>query len=300
MFPFTLRQIEIFVAVAQTGTFAGAAQRLHMSVSALSSAMNELERAVAEELLIRRKARGVELTAAGRRFLPHAQDLLSQAHILVASPDEETLSGQLELGCYTPIASALIPEIITRLTARFPQLQVNFTATDQHQLVDKLVSGESDIALMYQQFWPAELTSRPVSARRPYVLVHAGHRWAEAGVVSVQELAKEELIMMDVHPSREHTLGIFEGSGLRPTIRWVSQDFELTRAMVGRGMGVAVLLQRHASEVTMDGHRVSRVEVEPAPRPVAVHAVWRKRHRLPHQLRALIQVMQDSPDGLGT
>lgn len=299
MFPFTLRQIEIFVTVAQSGTFAAAGDRLHLSVSALSSAMNELERAVAEELLIRRKARGVELTAAGRRFLPHAQDLLSQAQVLVSSHDQESMSGQLELGCYTPIASALIPEIITRLTERFPQLEVNFTATNQHQLVEKLVSGESDIALMYQQFWPAELTSRQVSARRPYVLVQAEHRWATTGTVTVQQLAAEELIMMDVHPSREHTLGIFEGSGLRPDIRWVSQDFELTRAMVGRGMGVAVLLQRHASDVTMDGHRVSRVEVVPAPRPVAVHAVWRKRHRLPHQLRALIDLMQDS-HGLGT
>ncbi|MFC0582620.1 LysR substrate-binding domain-containing protein [Micrococcoides hystricis] len=299
MFTFTLRQIEIFVTVAQAGTFAAAAQRLHMSVSALTAATTELEKAVGEELLIRRKARGVELTAAGRRFLPHAQDLLSQAEILSGAGDEEPISGQLVLGCYTPIASALIPEVITRLTQQYPQLSVNFTATDQHRLVDMLVSGEADIALMYQQFWPIELTSRPVSARRPYVLVPADHPWAARGTVTVQELSGENLIMMDVHPSRVHTLALFEGMNLPPKIRWVSQDFELTRALVGRGMGVAVLLQRHASDTTMDGHNVARVEVTPAPAPVAVHAVWRKRNRLPHQLQALIDVMKDA-QGLGT
>src|SRR3954453_5152146 len=76
---FTLRQLEYFVTVADQGTMAGAAQHHHISQSAVSLAITELERALGVQLLVRRRARGVELTGAGREVLPEVRRLLAHA-----------------------------------------------------------------------------------------------------------------------------------------------------------------------------------------------------------------------------
>jgi DNA-binding transcriptional LysR family regulator len=69
---FTLRQLEYFVTVADEGTMAGAANRHQISQSAISLAISDLERALAVQLFIRRKARGVTLSAAARQVLPES------------------------------------------------------------------------------------------------------------------------------------------------------------------------------------------------------------------------------------
>ena len=76
---FTMNQLAAFVAVAEAGTLSGAAERLHVSASALSAAVTELERALQTQLLHRRKAKGVTLTPAGELVLPRARHLLYQA-----------------------------------------------------------------------------------------------------------------------------------------------------------------------------------------------------------------------------
>ena len=73
---FTMNQLAAFVAVAEAGTISGAAERLHVSPSALSAAVTELERALQTQLLHRRKAKGVSLSPAGEVVLPRARHLL--------------------------------------------------------------------------------------------------------------------------------------------------------------------------------------------------------------------------------
>ncbi|MFC6694820.1 LysR family transcriptional regulator [Nocardioides daphniae] len=76
---FTMNQLAAFVAVAEAGTISGAAERLHISPSALSASVTELERHLQTQLLHRRKAKGVSLTASGELVLPRARYLLHQA-----------------------------------------------------------------------------------------------------------------------------------------------------------------------------------------------------------------------------
>jgi len=76
---YTLRQLEYFVAVAETGTVTAAAAKVHLSQSAMSTALADLERLLAVQLVLRHHARGITLTAAGSRLLVEARQLLRQA-----------------------------------------------------------------------------------------------------------------------------------------------------------------------------------------------------------------------------
>ena len=106
---FTLRQLECFVAVADHGTIARAAEALHASPSAIGAAVEELERHLGQRLTVRRRAHGVSLTTAGRTLLPQARGLLSSARDLAPARGGR-LSGRLTVGCYQTLAASLLPK----------------------------------------------------------------------------------------------------------------------------------------------------------------------------------------------
>ncbi len=74
-----MRQLAAFVAVAETGTISAAAERLHLSPSALSAALTELERALKVQLCVRRRSFGIQLTRTGESVLVRARALLQEA-----------------------------------------------------------------------------------------------------------------------------------------------------------------------------------------------------------------------------
>ena len=107
---YSLRQLAYFVAVAETGTLAGASSTLHVSASALSLALDELDRALGAQLTVRRRAQGVRLTPAGRETLRRARRLLREAGELAdaAGGDPGDVAGTVQVGCYTTLAPSLL------------------------------------------------------------------------------------------------------------------------------------------------------------------------------------------------
>ena len=99
---FTLRQLTYLVAAADHGTLSAAGQHLHVSSSALSDALTELERTLGAKLTIRRRAHGITLTTAGVRIVEQARPLLTAARELAASLQavEGELVGPITIGCY--------------------------------------------------------------------------------------------------------------------------------------------------------------------------------------------------------
>lgn len=111
---FTFRQLELFAALPEHTTLGSAAQQLHISESALSHAISELETALGEQLCIRKKARGMHLTPTGRHFAKRAAELLKDASALADGLGElrGELKGPVSLGCYTGLASNVLPAVL--------------------------------------------------------------------------------------------------------------------------------------------------------------------------------------------
>src|SRR5438093_135997 len=101
----SLRQLEYFTVAVEAGTMSAAARRLHVSQSAVSVAISELERHVGVQLVLRHKAKGLTLTDAGRRLVPQARALLTGADELRTGVRElgQNLAGRLVIGCFTTI-----------------------------------------------------------------------------------------------------------------------------------------------------------------------------------------------------
>lgn len=130
----------------------GAAARVHLSQSAMSAALADLERALDVQLLLRHHARGVTRTAAGeqllaasRRLLAQADELKSEAHGLGYG-----LAGTLPIGCFGVLAPYALPELIATCADRYPQLRLATHEVDLDALAEGVLSGRFELGLGYE------------------------------------------------------------------------------------------------------------------------------------------------------
>lgn len=270
--PFTLRQLEYFDAVASGGSIAAASERCHVSASALALALDELEDRLATQLIVRRKGKGVALTAAGTRLLAHARRILSDAESLAADASQAatSLTGRFGIGCYATLAPFFLPGIMGEFQATRPLLDLEIVEGAAPELHELLLQGRLDTALLYSIDVSPQLVFEPVREYRPYVMVSEDHRLADRGAVRLAELADDPLILLNVHPSRLNTEHIFAALGLTPRVAHLTSSFELVRCLAGRGLGYAVLFQRPASPLTYDGRKLITLDIDEDAPPAVV------------------------------
>ena len=263
MLHFTLRQLEYFVAIAESDTLAAAAERLLVSQSTLSQSLSELESAVGSQLCIRRRSRGVTLTPSGRETLVRARDVLQRASDIqwnVGGTGE--LRGPLAVGCYISLAPRIIPALLGSFGAQHPHVEVAFSERTQDALQDELLEGVIDVALLFDMELRPGLTGRQLATFRPHVIVNADHPLAARGHVRLRDLADEPMVLLDSPPSAQNTRATYRSLGIEPRVAYEARSFETARSLVGGGFGYAFLVQRPADSLTYDGGRVARLEID--------------------------------------
>lgn len=292
---FSLRQLQYFVAVAEAGTLSAASQRLHVSQPGLSQAVTDLERALNAQLTVRRKAHGVTLTPTGAEVLRLARALLRQAEDLEnAASGSGALGGVLSLGCYVTLAPTALPPLLKGFSTAHPGVSVDFVEGTQDVLQQRLLRGELDLAILYDMEVLPGIEHRTLHTTRPHILLPADHPLADRPSVSLAELTDEPMVLLDAPPSSHNTLAIFDSLGLTPRVTYRPTTFELTRALVGRGMGYAVLVQRPAGDRTYDGHRVVIKEIAEPVADARVLLAWPKAARLNRRALAFLEFCTDA------
>lgn len=290
----TLRQLEYFVCVAELGTVTAAAEQIHLSQSAMSTAIADLERLLGVQLFVRH-ARGLALTRDGELILREARRLLRDAEDLQHSAANLSgdLSGSVYVGCYPTIAPLLLPRVIAEFTTRHPQVSINFREGYQDELLRRLGRGECDLAVTYNYRLDRDLaesgfTTTHLASVPPYVLLNADHDLADQATVSLAKLAEEPMILLDVPPSSQYFISLFESIGLEPNIRFRTSNYELVRGLVARGMGFSILNQRPAVTKSYEGIDYVTVGLDERHRPLEVVAVTPDDQRLSERVSVFI------------
>ncbi|MFJ6303675.1 LysR substrate-binding domain-containing protein [Pseudarthrobacter oxydans] len=287
---YTLRQLEIFIAVAERGSMSAAADALLVSQSAVAGAINALERAFGAQLTIRRKAHGVALTASGRYVLDRAKGLLNAATDLeLHAADAGTeLRGSLTLGCYRTLAPTVLAALIDNYSRQYPFVELDFFVGPQSDVQAGLRSGSLDLAIAYDVALPSGLLSQRLFDAVPTIVLAADHPLATHPSLGLADVADEPMILLDVNPSRENTMMMFSSAGIEPNIRFKTLDYEVTRSLVGRGMGYAILVQQPAANQSYEGRRLAVRTIEPAVRSVPVAITWPAAIRRSQSVEAMI------------
>ena len=191
-----LRHLRYFVAVADAGSLTVAAQRmLHTSQPSLSRQIRDLEDEVGTPLLTRR-ARGVDLTPAGRAFLDHARSVLSQVE--AASEAARRVAGPAKpcfaMGFLTGHELTWMPEALQILRDELPHIDVMISSQYSPMLADGLSKGKIDVAFLRREKGVPGLAFRLLVKEPLIVILPADHRLAALKAISPRDLVGETFV----------------------------------------------------------------------------------------------------------
>ncbi len=274
---FTLVQLRYFGMVARLENMTAAAAELNVTQSTLSSAIGRLEEEFGAALFTRRSSKGLRLTPAGKRLLLGSQAFLEEADMLYQAVQDEgdSLTGNLIIGIYTPMAPFKAPVILQEFESRYPQVKVTFHEGDQESLRQALLDGMCELALMYNQGVGKEFTRRALELIPPHILVPADHPRAATPreSVSLRDFAEEPLILLDAKHTREYYLEMYNKIGVTPHIRHVVTGYATVRSFVARGHGYSILNQRLENDSTYAGGSVVGLDILEDLAPIEVSLV---------------------------
>jgi LysR family transcriptional regulator, hca operon transcriptional activator len=191
-----LRHLRYFVAVAEAGSLTvAAARKLHTSQPSLSRQIRNLEADVGAPLLTRR-ARGIELTAAGRAFLEHARSVLSQVEAAteaarrVAHPCKPRFS----IGFLTGHELTWMSESLRILRDELPNIDVMISSQYSPPLADGIVKGNIDAGFLRRERGVAGLAFRSLIKEPLVVVLPSNHRLAARKAISPEDLVGETFV----------------------------------------------------------------------------------------------------------
>ena len=258
MLRYSLRQLEYFFATSEHLSVADAARSLNVSQPSVSKAISNLEGQLSTQLFIRHHAKGMSLTQSGERLLVDARSLLQYANELQQSALDsgDMVTGDIEVGCFMNVAPIFMPALMASFSKKYEGINVHLNEGNQDTLISGLISGRFELALMFDLIMPEEISINVLAAFQPYVLLPAGHARAGQKAISLQELKGDNLVLLDVSPSREYFLGIFRALGLDPEVSFSSPSLEMVRGMVGQNQGYSLLVTHPLSDMTYDGMNI--------------------------------------------
>jgi DNA-binding transcriptional LysR family regulator len=292
---FTLKQIEYFTAAAETGSITLASERVHISQPSISSAISTLEAEFGIQLFIRHHAQGLSLTPQGQRFLREAKSLLLQAEELTAAATELStkVGGVLALGCLTTIYALLLPELMQVFKERHDAVRIEAVAADQAGLIDQLRIGRLSLALSYNMGVPADLEFEPLTKLPPFAFVSARHRLARRATVTIEELAAEPFLLLDLPISREYFMSLFHREGLAPKISGRFEHMEVIRSLAARGEGFGLANAAPRNRASLDGHPLAYLALDGNPRPLTLGILMVKNTRRTQTVEAFFALCHE-------
>ncbi|KAF1046797.1 MAG: HTH-type transcriptional regulator CynR [Herbaspirillum frisingense] len=149
----TIRFLRTFVAAAHGGSFAAAAEQVALTQAAVGQQMRALE-AELKTTLFDKTGRNMALTPAGHLLLPRARDLLEQYDAMRRDvKDQQPIAGTLKLGSLIT-GMGLLSTTLAELKYLHPSLEVELRVQDQSKLMDDILGGELDAALVVERKWP--------------------------------------------------------------------------------------------------------------------------------------------------
>jgi DNA-binding transcriptional LysR family regulator len=270
-----IRQLETFIRIVETGSFAGAAQAMHTTQSTISARMRELETSLGVPLFDRSGHRAV-LTPRGRALLERARQMVGLAADIARDiGDARTAGGVIRVGVAGLVAMTWLPRLLAALRQRYPAVTVQLEIALTTPLVERLASGELDLAI----------ATGPVQGARLECL-SLGHD--EFVWMAPPGMALPPHAVTPAELARWPVLGLSEASHHYPVIeQWFSagqasyqpvvscSNVRVLADLTMAGLGVSLLPLRSCRK-ELDAGQLRLIDTRPPLPPVEFMAVYKR------------------------
>jgi len=295
--PLSIRQLEVFVALVDEGSFTRAARHLDLSQSTVSGHIADLERRLGARVVERARS-GVRPTAAGEALLAPARRTLEAERASRQAVEELTglLRGRLVVGGSTIPATYLLPPLVSELHARHPGLKPRIVTGDSRDILDRVIAADVELGIVGSAPEPQGLVAEVVAEDRLLLILPAGHALASRERLRADEVAALPLVLREPGSgTREASLDLLERAGAESAAAELDVvcevgSTEACKAAVRAGLGASFVSSLAVVDELAAG-TLATVPVEGFDVPRHFHLVTRETAHLSPAARAFREVV---------
>lgn len=264
----SIKQLSYALTVEETLHFKRAAEKCNISQSALSTALNELEKQLGLKIF-ERDNRKVLVTSIGKRVLLQARSIMLQVDDLqhFAEMQKRPFSYPLTIGLIPTIAPYLLPKLLPVLKKRYPLARLNIVENQSQQLVESVKKGELDAAVLALPFPCEGLLSLDFWEEDFYWVAPKGEPYTDLQEISSKELKYCELLLLEEgHCLKDHILDACNMSKQVSNQSFSATSLNTVIQMVLCGMGTTLIPEMAIEQLTAQHEGLSTVHLqEPGP-----------------------------------
>jgi len=295
-----VRQLEMFKAVAEAGSFTQAAQRLHVSQSAISRQVKLLEEEL-QGLLLHRGARQVTLTHAGELLLRMASRVQQDMQEVVSQISEthELRRGTLTLAGGMTVCMFILPRLLKKYRSLYKHVDLRVVSGSSEELQGLLRSHEVDLALLTLPIVAKDLEVLPLLKEELVVVTAPGHPLSRKRTVEPAELGRFPLIVYEPGSNTRKVIDqFFVEERIPMEIAMETENVEIIKAMVAAGLGITLVpymaiareaRQRRFAYLRVRGRRLYR----------ETGWVYLKSERVPRAVSEMLRVFEELKSQFG-
>ena len=274
----TLSELRFVVAVAKERNFRRAADKCYVSQPALSLAIKKLEEDLGVQIFERSRT-DINPTPIGEKIIEQAIKAIEEVNYIreIAQQGNNQLGGVFRLGLIYSVGPYLLPELIPILRQSAPEMPLDIEENLTVQLEAQLKNGVIDAAVVALPFEVAGINTLPLYDEQYLVMVPVNHPWADRASVSADELADENVLLLNSGHCYSHQVLQACPDLSRKGQVLQGNSLETIRNMVASNLGITVLPCSAATERYLN----PLVRVIPFTAPVPVRRValaWRKSY----------------------
>ena len=288
-----LRQLEIIRAIADTGSFTAAGDKLHVSQSAISRQILLLEDELGEPVF-HRIGRRIRITPAGEALLQLShrvfQDL--QDTVSTISDKRESLQGTIRLVGGMTVCLYVFPVLLSEVRRLHPHLDMKVTVGSAERSIAMLRSGGGDLGLLTLPVEASDLVAVPVLREELLLITYPTHPIAKKKTITPQDLDKQPFVLFETGSiTRRLVEEFFARERIAPQIIMETENVEIIKAMVRSGLGMSIIpWQAAAADVRTKQLFCSRVAGAALERQTGW--LYPKMSRLPRSVAEVMNVFE--------
>ncbi len=291
----TIKQLQYFLALTETGHFGRAADRCFVSQSAFSNAIQELEATLSAQL-VDRTNRNVTITAKGQEVAVQARLVVNDVESLVetARGNDRPLAGELRLGVIPTIAPFMLPGALPKLRKSYPDLKLLLAEDQTDRIVRRLMDGELDVLLLALPWQMQGVEEMPLFRDAFCLACREGTERVDPENYRYNRLDSDSILLLeDGHCLREHALAACKLRDTEKVRRFGASSLLTLIEMVDADLGITFLPEMARDSALL---RNTRVRLSPLDERSyrTIGLAWRKGSRQADEFRLLGEFLRDN------
>ena len=284
----TIRDLEIFVAVAESGKMGNAAKKLYISQPTVSHAISQIEETY-HVRLFERLSRKLYITEVGTEFLQYAR------HILANFGDMERYlyhaSEQLEIhvGASLTVGSFFLADMISKYEKKNPRIRIRVYIDNSKNIIQKISDGTLDFAVIEGDVNSHDIVSKEIYEDEMVLICGKEHPLAAKGSVHLTDLKNLDCVLREEGSgTRDFMINLTEKQGIPIVEKWICHSSDSIINIVASGQGVSIL----SKSLLLNEKRVVQLPIEDLPLKRSFRIIYHKDKYISTALKNLMDEIQ--------